>query len=68
MSESSVSIILSFDITKFNELLTGPVLEYIHLISKHKIYIVEGTLTLTVEVSSLSSFGYIKRHILHFLM
>lgn len=53
VADSSISIILSSDNTKFNELLTRPFPEYRYLTSRHTLDIVETTLTLTVEVSSL---------------
>lgn len=53
VADSSTSIILSSDITKFNELLTRPFPECRYLTSRHTLDIVERTLSLTVEVSSL---------------
>lgn len=40
MAESSINIIFCYDITKVNELLTGPVSEYISYF-RHKLDIVE---------------------------
>lgn len=48
--------ILCSDITKFSELLTGPIPEYIYIIYiyiGYKLNIVGATLTLTVNISSL---------------